>query len=203
MHFLRKATAGADQVGILSGAFHPPTLAHLALARAALDSGCAGEVLFVLPAAFPHKGYGEVPMEDRLNMVLSSTARESRYSVAVSDGGLFLEIARECRSHYPPQVRLCFLCGRDAAERIVEWDYGPLPTIGEQLEEFELLVAPRDGLYAPPPEVAHAVQALAVDSQIDAISSSRVRERIQSGSGWRHLVPEEIHSMVERLYGGG
>jgi nicotinate-nucleotide adenylyltransferase len=202
MRFLRRAPFTGGHLAILSSAFHPPTKAHLALARAALHKGHADEVLFVLPAELPHKEYDRVPIEDRLNLVLLVTETESRYSVAVSKGGLFLEIARECRKHYPPQVRLRFLCGRDAAARIVGWDYRPLPSIGEQLEEFELLVAPRDGVYTPPPEVAHAVLALGVDSQIDGISSSRVRERIEEGKPWRSLVPEEIHRMVERLYRG-
>jgi hypothetical protein len=41
------------------------------------------------------------------------------------------------------------MCGRDAAERIVGWDYGDGPPIQDQLNEFRLLVASREGEYSP------------------------------------------------------
>jgi len=171
----------------------------MALAKAALE--VADEVLFVLPAEFPHKRYGRVGFEDRLRMVLAAAAVEPRYSVASTEGGLFIEIAREARSEYGPDVALSFLCGCDAAERIVNWDYGKPGVFLEQLREFELLVAPRGGDYEPPPEMRDRIHPLRVPPGFDAVSGSDVRERIAHGLAWKHLVPEAIVPLVEDIYG--
>jgi nicotinate (nicotinamide) nucleotide adenylyltransferase len=189
-------------LAVLPAAFHPPTLAHLALARAALDTGQADEVILVLPAEFPHKRYETVDLEQRLGMLEQLARNEPRFSVAVSGGGLFLEIARECRAAYGEPTRIRFLCGRDAAERIVNWDYRDEPPIERQLDEFELLVAPRGGVYVPPPALASRIAALAVGEEFSALSSSEVRRRIRGGEPWRHLVPETITEQVAALYAG-
>ncbi|MBL8179922.1 MAG: hypothetical protein JNK48_34900 [Bryobacterales bacterium] len=201
MKFLRKPAVAPGRLGVLASAFHPPTKAHLALARAALDTFETEEVLFVLPERFPHKRYDGVTLEERLELVLAATAHEGRFSVAVAEAGLFLQIAREARGHYPPSVRLRFLCGRDAAERIVGWDYGELPPIEEQLEEFELLVAPRGGAYEAPAQLGNAIGELRVTGDWDEVASSRVRERVGAGGDWEQWIPESIAARVAQIYG--
>ena len=57
---------------------------------------------------------------------------------------------RECREAYGADVRLSFLCGRDAAERIANWDYGRPGAFLEMLRQFDILVAARAGEYCPP-----------------------------------------------------
>jgi len=200
MRFLRKADIAAKRLGILSGAFHPPTRAHLALAQASLDLFETDEVLFVLPARLPHKEYEGVCIEQRITMVLESTQHEPRFSVAVSEGGLFLEIARECREFYGRHTRLRFLCGRDTAERIVEWGYIEQPSIAVQLEEYELLVTPRQGRFVPPEHLRAAILPLAFEPEYDAVSSTEVRRRIRAGEAWEHLVPHAIIESVRSLY---
>jgi hypothetical protein len=75
---------------------------------------------------------------------------ELRFSIAATERGLFIEIAEEVRAVYGAEARLSFLRGRDAAERIVNWDYGRPGAIEQMLEVFDLLVASRQGEYAPP-----------------------------------------------------
>jgi nicotinic acid mononucleotide adenylyltransferase len=92
MEFFRRAAARPGRLGVLAGTFNPPTRAHLALAQAAL--GCADEVVFVLPRAFPHKAYGGASFEDRVRMLAAAVGDEPRFSIAASGAGLFIEIAR-------------------------------------------------------------------------------------------------------------
>jgi nicotinate-nucleotide adenylyltransferase len=188
----------APVLGVFSGSFNPPTNAHLALAHAAL--GLVDEVLFVLPRAFPHKTYQGVTLDGRLAMVAAATAAEPRFSTAVSDGGLFAEIAEECRLAYGPQLELWFLCGRDAAERIVGWDYGREGAIEEMLAAFGLLVAARGGGYTPPPHLAPRIKPLPVAPEVGDVSATDVRTRIARGRPWRHLVPRPLWETVARLY---
>lgn len=198
MEFVRRAVGKARRLGVLSGTFNPPTRAHLALARAGL--AVVDEVVFVLPRALPHKGWEGASFEDRLRLLEAAIGEEPRFSIAASERGLFIEIARECREGYGEGVELYFLCGRDAAERVVNWDYGRPGAFLEQLREFQLLVARRKGVYAPPAPVRDRIHALAMEQDYDELSASQVRERIRRGEPWEHLVPEGIVGMVKAAY---
>ncbi len=198
MIFYRRAPGDPAALGILAGTFNPPTRAHLALARAALAR--VDEVLFVLPRRFPHKSYQGASFEDRVRMLERALEDLPRASLAASEGGLFIEIAREARAAYPPATELFFVCGRDAAERIVNWDYGSPGAIQEQLREYQLLVAPRGGVWRPPADLAHRIHPLVMEEGYDEVSATEVRERIRSGRPWRDLVPESIVDLVERIY---
>jgi len=200
MEFFRRAAASPSRLGVFPGTFNPPTVAHLALARAALAE--VGEVLFVLPRSFPHKPYRDTTLEQRLELLAAALEGASLFSMAVADGGLFIEIARECRKIYPPPVRLSFVCGRDAAERVAGWDYGRRGAWQEMLQEFDLLVAPRAGESRPEAGDGLALAGtLAVDPGWATVSASEVRRRIAAGDAWEHLVPAEIRAAVRRLYG--
>ena len=114
-------------------------------------------------------------------------------AAALSDSGLYIDIAREARAEYP-QAEIHLICGRDAAERIVSWDYGKPGVVEQMLSEFRLLVAPRGGLYCPPAHLAHAVRSLKA-GDYDDCSSTRVRTETAV-----ELVPEEIVEMVRQIY---
>lgn len=182
------------RIGVLAGAFNPVTRAHLALvdaARARVD-----EVVCVVPRAYPHKEFHGASLEDRLQMLRRAS---DRYRVHVTEGGLFIDIARELRQA-DPDAELLFICGRDAAERIVNWDYGEHGAIERLMEEFQLLVASRQGAYHPPAHLNGRVRALDLDRDVDEISSTEVRRRIAAGEPWDHLVPETVADLVREIY---
>jgi nicotinate-nucleotide adenylyltransferase len=192
-HYITVAPPPA-KLAILAGAFNPPTRAHLGVANAAL--AVVDEVLFALPRAFPHKEFAGAGFETRLEWLRAALAGCPRFSLAATRGGLFLEIAREAREVYGAGTRLFFLCGRDAAERIVGWDYGQGDGIEKQLESFELLVAARGGVYEPPPQIRDRVHSIALPPGLEDVSSSEVRRRIRTGEPWRDLVPEAVASLL-------
>jgi len=198
MEFFRRAEGRPGKLGILAGTFNPPTRAHLALARAGL--AVIEEVLFVLPRVFPHKDYEGATFDDRLRMLEAALAGEPRCSIGSSRRGLFIDIARECRDAYGECAELFFLCGRDAAERILNWDYGRPGAILDQLRKYQLLVAPRRGSYEAPAEMKGRVHALPMAQDYDELSATEVRERIRRGEAWEHLVPERIVSLVREIY---
>lgn len=198
MELIRRGPEPPAKLAIFPGAFNPPTRAHLALAESALDR--VGEVLFVLPRHFPHKEFEKVGFPERLRLLEQALAPYPRFSLAASTGGLFIDIARESRKYYPPSTDLLFLCGRDAAERIVNWDYGEPQAFRRQLEEYQLLVARRGDDYHPPPDLAAFIHPLDTPAGWDDVSATEVRRRIAAGKPWRHLVPSPIAPLVERLY---
>lgn len=203
MEFFRRAAGRPQRVGVLAGAFNPVTVAHLALARAALSQfgPQAGEVVFVLPRLFPHKTYRGAPFAARLDILRAAIADEPSFSIAAADGGLFVEIASECREAYGPNAQLTFLCGRDAAERILNWDYGDPGAVPGMLRRFDLLVASRDGKLDTVPAIRHAVGHLTLTGEFSHVSSTEVRERIARGLPWEHLAPEGARELVRRVYG--
>jgi nicotinic acid mononucleotide adenylyltransferase len=111
-----------------------------------------------------------------------------------------IDIAHECQAEFGSGTRLYFLCGRDAAERILTWDYGRTGVVGEMLNLFELLVASRNGDFVPPSEFQSRIHALAMPVGHDQISSTEVRERIARGEPWEHLVPKSIVDRVRGIY---
>lgn len=163
------------------------------MAEAALAT--VDQVLLVLPGILPHKVWEGASPEQRADMLKLVTAHRAGIGAAMAEGGLFAEIAEEARAIYP-KAELYMICGRDAAERIVGWNYGKPGAIERYLEEFHLLVAPREGCYEAPPHIAHAVHLLSMPSH-DMYASTRVRQRSE---GWRDLVPDEIAHLVESIY---
>jgi len=200
MEFFYRAPRRPSRLGILPGTFNPVTVAHVALARAALAH--VDEVLLVLPRVFPHKDYSGASFADRIGMLREVALAEPGCSVAAADRGLFLDIAAECCDEYGPSVRLTFLCGRDAAERIAGWDYDTPGALEEMLRRFDLLVAARAGEYDPPAALRSAVRRLDLDPAVADVSATEVRQRAASGEAWEHLVPGAVREQVRRIYGG-
>ncbi len=197
MRFHQPLSGQHRTLGILAGSFNPPTVAHAELARAAQFE--VDHLLFVVPGALPHKPYFGATLEQRLEMLAAADLAE-RYSIATTEQGLFIDIARECREFCDPETRLCFVCGRDAAERILSWDYGRPNVVEEMLAQFELLVAPRAGDFQPPAGLSHRIRPLRMNAGQDEVSSTEVRERIARGQPWEHLVPAPIVERVRSIY---
>jgi nicotinate-nucleotide adenylyltransferase len=183
------------RVAVLSGAFNPVTVAHIALTNAA--QSIADEVICVVPRVYPHKEVEGATIEQRLEML--SLAR-GPHKTRTTEKGLFIEIARELRAS-DPAADIHFVCGRDAADRVLNWDYGDPKFAERMIEEFGLLVASRQGKFDIPAHLAHRVRTLTMPENYDEVSSTEVRRRIAAGEPWEHLVPKEISAFIRRIYG--
>ncbi len=198
MEFIRRARTPGRVLALLPGAWNPPTRAHLALAFEALPF--ADETVFVLPRALPHKEFSGPPPETRLLWIDRLTRLHPSFSAAVSEGGLFLEMAREARLAGAGEVWV--ICGADAAGRIADWPYPEGLEFHRQLEnDYGLLVAPRAFDWKPPAHLAHRVRTLPLPKDLQELSSTHVRELIRQQRPWRHLVPPELEADLARAYG--
>ncbi len=196
--FHRTAELSPRTVVLFPGSFHPPTVAHLEMAKRALIYG--DEIVFVMPQDFPHKTYDGVGPMERMLLVAAALDGEDRFSVAQSEGGLFIDMAREYRVLDPYSTRLMVLCGRDAAERVVGWDYGTPAALASQLDEYEMLVAARAGDFYPPFGLRTRIHPLPLVADMGHISATEVRRRILAQEPWKHLVPQAIVDQVHALY---
>jgi nicotinate-nucleotide adenylyltransferase len=196
----------AKRIGVIAGAFNPVTRAHVALAEAARAH--VDEIAFAIPRGFPHKEYDGASLAHRVEMlrrVCERSLREAR--VEVTDGGLFVDIAREVRQSRPGS-EIYVVCGRDAAERMVAWNYdepggrsNDSGAIERIFQELHLLVAGRQGAYRPPDHLRTRIHSLELPPHFDDVSSSEVRRRMAAGEAWQHLVPETIIELVREIYG--
>jgi nicotinate-nucleotide adenylyltransferase len=199
MRFLRRPRQESRSIAVFCGAFHPPTIAHLALVQAAKEY--VDEVIWVLPEYFPHKTYDQVPLEDRAAMLLQISSDP----VAIAEKNLFFEVAEETLEYLPgSEVKL--LIGEDGARRFIEWDYGftedqQTAYLKQRLQRFPVVTAKRQESWQLPEGLGAYFHWLSLDSPLQSISSSLVRERILLGEDWLELVPVEIHALVDRLYG--
>jgi nicotinic acid mononucleotide adenylyltransferase len=160
----------------------------------------ADEVIWVLPRTFPHKGFEGADFEARRRMLDTLARQHAGFSAAVSDGGLYAEMAAEARDYFGPQTEISLVLGRDAAERIAGWDYGAPGVFDEFVRRYRLLVAARAGEYEPALEHRELISRLPMEASWDEVSSSEIRRRIASGEDWRGMVPPAIAGMVENLY---
>ncbi len=180
------------RLGILPAAFNPPTKAHLALADEAADFADLDQVAFTLPEKLPHKAFEGATFDQRVAMLEAAVAERPDRAVAVAEGGLFIEIAREVRELCGPAVEIFLICGSDAADRIVRWDYGAGPTFTEQLREFSMLVGSRGGRYDVPNECRGGIQTFDLPADYAAVSSTAARARALS------LLPRKVAELIER-----
>lgn len=199
MRFLRRPQAGSRSIAIFCGAFHPPTIAHLALADAARER--VDEVLWVMPETFPHKQYDRVSLLQRLRLVLEASADP----VAVASESLFFSIAAEAEATLAG-CRIHLLIGEDGARRIVEWDYGLDAArhalfLAENFLKYPLLSSRRQDDWALPEGLQECVEWLPIKVMHGSISSTVVRQRIAEGQDWTDLVPKSIHKKVAEFYG--
>ncbi len=133
--------------------------------------------------------------------MLETIARaEPRFTVVVSEGGLYAEIAAEGADFFGPGIEVVLLCGRDAAERIADWDYGRPGAFEDMLRRHRLLVAARAGEYNTPPQHTAGIVSIPLVLGTEGVSSSEVRRLIREGKRWEHLVPAVIVDQVRGLY---
>jgi nicotinate-nucleotide adenylyltransferase len=198
--FLYRDAKHPVRVALFPGSWNPPTIAHAAIAQAALN--WADEVVWVIPATFPHKSYEGTAFEDRSRLIELIARSRPGFSAAVSQGGLYSEIAAEAKSFFGPTTEIGLVLGRDAAERIANWDYGPANpnAFRHLLRDHPLLVAARAGEYEPHEEHRDRIVRLPLQA-LDDVSSTEVRRRIGERLPWQHLVPPAIAPAVAEFYG--
>jgi nicotinate (nicotinamide) nucleotide adenylyltransferase len=199
---------GRERLGVLGGAYNPITLAHLGMADAVVQAFQLHEMLFVLPQVPPHKTIFGATLEQRLAMMQLAVADRPYATVGLSTHGLFMDIYQGLLAVYPPQPEVFFVTGRDAAERILTWDYDDAAAALQRMfTSFQLVVCDREGVFRLPDNplltpYAPRIHRCALPASYNAISSTEVRQRCQQGLPIEHLVPPAVAAYIrqQQLY---
>lgn len=195
--------AGRNRLGVLGGAYNPITLAHLAMADTAVRAFDLHELLFLLPEVPPHKTIFGASLEQRLAM-MQLAVRDTPYAaVGLSTHGLFIDIYHGLQDVYPQAPEVFFVTGRDAAERILTWDYAdPTATLEQMFTAFQLIVCDRDGAFHLPDDprlspFRHRLHRCALSTGYNYIASTVVRERCQQRLPLDDLVPRAVAQYIQ------
>jgi len=197
------------RVGILSGAFNPPTLAHIELARCAKDRFQLDHVLFTLSRITIDKEKIEgLSLEDRMLLMRLTAGELGWASVTAVNKGLYFEQARAFRSLLGNRARIFFVVGMDKVIQIFDPRYyqdrdkalkglftevqliaanrGPLG--GNELNEF--LSKKENQVYED------QVYPLTLSEGLKDLTSTELRTRIAKGESVQDLLPEVVDKFV-------
>ncbi len=192
------------KIGILGGSFDPVHYGHLILAEQIKDRALLDEVVLVPAFVSPFKT-DEMPAagEDRLEML--KLAVSGCAGLSVSD----IELLRPepsytydtlCRlSGELPGDELYFICGCDSFLGIRGWHRS-----GELLARFRFIVGTRPGSdFSAAEELARELREEgALDIRLEdipelEISSTKIRDLVNTAGSIRFLVPEPVREYIE------
>jgi nicotinate-nucleotide adenylyltransferase len=178
------------KVSLLGGAFNPPHLGHLMIARQILDFTDTEEVWF-LPNYTQSPPKPVAPVEDRLAMTKLLVLPKTRVSTIEIDNKLDGETVH-LLPFLPKEHEFSFLIGSDQLPTFHLWlDWEKL------LEKIPFYVFPRYGcpnepLYKNMKVISHE---LLIGSNI---SSSKVRERVAKNLPVDQFVPQRIAEYIKQ-----
>ena len=128
--------------------------------------------------------------------------QEPGFSAAISEGGLYAEIAEEAREYFGPGADIALVCGRDAAERIAAWDYGSPGFFDDFVRQYKLLVAARAGEYEPAAHHRQQMMRLPMESSWTTYRPRKYAAalpRVRTGVRWCHpLSPVSSRPYIEQ-----
>jgi nicotinate-nucleotide adenylyltransferase len=191
------------RIGLFGGSFDPVHVAHVALARTALDEQSLDEVRWI-PAGRPWQKSRELaPAKHREAMVRLAIEGEPRFKLERcelerSGASYTLDTVRELQTAEPGNEWFLII-GQDQYASLHTW-------LGWQklLERVTLAVAGRPGTFAEVhPDVLRMPHRAVALPMMD-VSSTQIRQRVAPGQGIDTLVPPAVARYIDQhhLYRG-
>lgn len=192
------------RIGIMGGSFDPIHYGHLVLAEEVRSQFELEKILFIPNGIAPHKRGRLTDSEDRLQMTQLATADNvhfevSRFEIDREEVSYTVDTLRYLKQTMGEDIDLYFITGADALLDLNLWK-----SFEEVLKLCTFVGATRPGYMTE--DLAEQAQYLrdTYDAKIElleipglAISSTEVRNRVQSGKSIRYLVPKLVQSYIE------
>ncbi len=197
-------------VALVAGSFDPMTVAHAALAEAALERADLAVLVYsirTLPKEGPASG-PLFPEADRIAVLERFCAARTRAVVGLCSHGLLADQVEAVRERFPP-ARLSLVMGSDKVLQLLDprWYQDRDAVLGRLFQHADVLYAVRGGEEGlvrdalgdlPDPAWRASFHRLDIPPGLTSISSRLVRERLRRGDDVRALVPEEAHAFLGR-----
>lgn len=193
-------------IAVFGGAFNPPTIAHINLAKQILNSIKNTEKVVFVPVSTKYNKNGLASDEDRYNMLKCICNTE--YGLEVSNVELdsprqlyTIETLRTFKKEYPDK-EIYFVLGTDNLKEIEKWH-----TADKLLEEFKIIVLERDNdimediIENNAFLKQHKLSFIKLDNiKRVNLSSSYIREQIKLKKTINSLIPEQIKDKAKEIY---
>lgn len=116
----------SEPLGIFGGTFDPVHFGHLRLAEESIGHLGLGGVRWIPAGQPPHRGTPQVTAQQRLEMVLRSTAKNARFSVDASEvestaPSYTVHTLERLRDEFGAAQSLVLLVGADAFAGLTSW----------------------------------------------------------------------------------
>ena len=188
------------RTAIFGGTFDPPHRAHLAIAEAALNSERVDEVIFVPAVLPPHKTTVQItPYHHRFAMLTLLVAADRRLSVSDIESrrkgpSYTFDTITELKSAQP-EKKFFLLIGGDSLVQLHSWYRAR-----ELVNICDILTYPRPNTIISRQELEKFWDSAIVDNFLEniidtellAISSTEIRDKIKKKENITRLLPESI-----------
>lgn len=203
--------AGGRRLGIFSGSFNPPTVAHIEMIDAAQKKYNLDEILLILARANVDKGVFGLSLADRLLMLKLYAVNREDFSVAACSHGKFIEKIEALNASYPAGTHFSFIVGYDTFIRLFDPKYyTDLHTALEALfSRCRFIVANRQHYDVDAVQkvmeqpdcrrYAGCIDLIELPNFYAEISSTDIRTQIQAGNSVDHLVPAEVQAYLKTI----
>ena len=195
------------KIAVLGGTFNPVHIGHLTLAQEVILSLGYDTVLFVPAYVSPFKQFEDTASaEQRCKMLSLAISTESRFCLELCEierGGvsytyetieyLNKKFCKELQEESLPQFRkVGFIMGSDLIEGFNRWKRADFVAANSTI-----LLAERGS------SSQFEYEHIKLNNALLPVSSSAIREKIQSGKSWQYLVTPEVYSYIIKgsLYG--
>ncbi len=173
------------QIGLLGGSFDPIHEAHLALAKAALETFHLDEVRFLPCAQQALKNHAPAPAEDRCALLRLALADEPRFGLACDElfrGGITYTYDTLMRLRArEPQAHFWFILGMDSVQSFPKWKCAEA-----LLDLCSFIVFDRPGIEPPDHPFAARLLQHRLTGPLSTISSSELRQQLAKNHGFRY-----------------
>lgn len=196
-----------NRLGLFGGTFNPVHNGHLVTARKAAAARNLSKIIFI-PAYIPPHKQGEPLISPHHRTSMLDRALEGENKMLWSDAELSrrgtsytIDTIRYFRQEYP-DAELFFLTGSDSLDILHTWK-----NIEILIEQCVLTIIARPGFPCVipenlkkklPPEAVESLRNNRLDIETPDISSTRIREMVQSGMDISGLVPHPVRQYIER-----
>lgn len=188
------------RIGLLGGSFDPVHIAHISLAKAALQSLQLVEVQ-LLPAANPWQkeslGADEAHRLAMLQLAVKNEPNLTINPIEIERGGA--TYTYDTVSQLPSENTYFWIIGSDQLQRFPSWSRWQ-----DILQYVELAVAQRPGdTITPPLELQQLLQHLGkplhtIDFAPTPLSATLIRERLQQHQSVATLVPPSVDHYIQQ-----
>ena len=194
------------RVGIFGGSFDPIHQGHLILAEQCRQQAELDQVLFIPNAQSPHKQNGACASDrqrvEMVDLAIGGHPAFLRSSIEIERGGVSYTVdTLKQLADENPENELFFLMGADSLNSFDTWK-DPAGI----LQLATPLVVPRPGQgevdlkkLAPLTDEKKlaTIEQLTIDSPLIEISSSNIRQQIQSGKSIRYQTSRAVEKYIE------